>query len=76
MFVELNRGKSQKYLDQMKQNLAYISSNNSSTLPPGGSFESFAGSNLPNKRSFTGFYLHTVICLPCSMFVLFNSTTF
>ncbi|XP_028202218.1 heterogeneous nuclear ribonucleoprotein U-like protein 1 isoform X2 [Glycine soja] len=58
MFVELNRGESQKYLDQMKQNLAYISSNNSSTLPPGGSFESFAGSNLPNKRSLTGSGLH------------------
>ena len=31
MFVELNQGKSQKYLDLMNQNLAYISCNNSST---------------------------------------------
>lgn len=70
MFVELNQGKSQKYLDLMNQNLAYISCNNSSTWSPGGSFESFAGSTFQNKRSLTGFYLHAVICLPCSMFVI------
>ncbi|XP_014517726.2 heterogeneous nuclear ribonucleoprotein U-like protein 1 isoform X1 [Vigna radiata var. radiata] len=58
IFVELNQRESQKYLDQMKQNLACVSNNNRSTLPVGGCNESFAGSPLQNKRSLTGSGLH------------------
>ncbi|CAJ1961538.1 unnamed protein product [Sphenostylis stenocarpa] len=58
MFVELNRSESQKYLDKMKQNLAYISNNKSSTLSLVGCYESFAGSSSQNKRSSTGHGLH------------------
>jgi len=63
MFVELNRSESRKYLDQMKQNLAYVSNNNTSTSSLGGCYESFSGSPLQNKRSLTGFYIRAVICL-------------
>jgi len=63
MFEEMNQSESQKYLDQMKQNLACVSNNNRSTLPLGGCNESFVGSHLQNKRSLTGFYLEAVICL-------------
>ncbi|XP_068497042.1 uncharacterized protein [Phaseolus vulgaris] len=58
MFVELNRSESRKYLDQMKQNLAYVSNNNTSTSSLGGCYESFSGSPLQNKRSLTGSGLH------------------
>ena len=67
MFVELNRDESQKYLDQMKQDVASISRNNSSTLSCGGSFQSFAGSPLQNQGSSTGFiYLQLFFCLAVS----------
>ncbi|KAL2341957.1 hypothetical protein Fmac_009897 [Flemingia macrophylla] len=56
MFVELNRGKSQQYLDEMKQSIVRISDHNS--LSPGSSFGSFAGSAVRNKRSLTGSGLH------------------
>ncbi|XP_027931572.1 heterogeneous nuclear ribonucleoprotein U-like protein 1 isoform X3 [Vigna unguiculata] len=58
MFEEMNQSESQKYLDQMKQNLACVSNNNRSTLPLGGCNESFVGSHLQNKRSLTGSGLH------------------
>lgn len=61
MFVELNRGESQKYLDQMKQDLSSPSNNDPSTLSRGGSFPPSAGSGLQSQGCLTGFYLHAVL---------------
>ncbi|MED6130672.1 hypothetical protein PIB30_002785 [Stylosanthes scabra] len=55
MFVELNRDESQMYLDQMKQDLASVSENSSSTLQRSDSFHSPAGSPVQNQGSFTGY---------------------
>lgn len=53
MFVELDQNESQKYLDQMKQGCASLSSNNSSTSSRGGSFRSSSGSALQEQRRLT-----------------------
>lgn len=57
LFVELNRDKSQKYLDQMKQDTLSLSNNNLSTLAHRGSSHSSSVPALQNQRSSTGFYL-------------------
>ncbi|CAL0309423.1 unnamed protein product [Lupinus luteus] len=54
MFVELKQDESQKYLDQMKQDLASISNNNPSTFPCGGSSQSFAESHMQSQGCLTG----------------------
>ncbi|KAI4296621.1 hypothetical protein L6164_036567 [Bauhinia variegata] len=51
MYVELNRDESCKYLEQMKQDLASLSNNNSSMLPHGGCYRSLAGPPLQNQGS-------------------------
>ncbi|XP_028801068.1 heterogeneous nuclear ribonucleoprotein U-like protein 1 isoform X2 [Neltuma alba] len=53
IFVELNREDSQKYLDQMKQDIASMS-NKLSALPCGGSCQSSIRSPLQNSGSFGG----------------------
>lgn len=52
--MELNRDESQKYLDQMKQDLASMSNNKLSTLPGGGYAQTFAGSSFQNQGNFGG----------------------
>ncbi|KAK7246591.1 hypothetical protein RIF29_41460 [Crotalaria pallida] len=54
MFVDLNRDESQKYLNQMKQDLTPLSNNNS-TLSRG---KSLSGSHLPSQGSLTGSGIH------------------
>ncbi|KAK7302692.1 hypothetical protein RJT34_13587 [Clitoria ternatea] len=46
MFVELNQNETQKYLDQMKHDLATVSNNNSSALSCGGSFATSVSQNI------------------------------
>jgi hypothetical protein len=64
LFVELNHDESQKYLDQMKQDIPSLSNNNPLTLSCKGSSQYYAGSALQNQGNFTGFYLLTVVLIP------------
>ncbi|XP_058749845.1 uncharacterized protein LOC131622832 [Vicia villosa] len=58
LFVELNRGASQKYLDQMKQDTLPLSNNNPSTLSDRGSSQSSSKPALQNQGSSKGNGIH------------------
>ena len=68
IFVELNREESQKYLDQMKQDLVSVSKDDTSTLPCGDSFKSFPLSTLQTQGSLAG--------LPYIIFLTCNATVY
>jgi heterogeneous nuclear ribonucleoprotein U-like protein 1 len=68
VFVELNRDESQKYLDQMKQDIPSLSKNNPPTFSWKGSSQYYTGSALQNQGNFTGFYLLTVVLILCFLF--------
>ncbi|WJX26529.1 hypothetical protein P8452_15440 [Trifolium repens] len=58
LFVELNHDESQKYLDQMKQDIPSLSNNNPLTLSCKGSSQYYAGSALQNQGNLTGSDTH------------------
>ncbi|PNY09321.1 hypothetical protein L195_g005868 [Trifolium pratense] len=58
LFVELNRDESQKYLDQMKQDIPFLSNNSPHTLSCKGSSQYSAGSALQNQGNLTGSDIH------------------
>ncbi|XP_058749782.1 uncharacterized protein LOC131622757 [Vicia villosa] len=58
LFIELNRDASQKYLDQMKQDILSSSYNSPLTLSLRGSSHSSSGPTLQNQRNSTGSGIH------------------
>ncbi|XP_058749807.1 uncharacterized protein LOC131622786 isoform X1 [Vicia villosa] len=58
LFIELDRDTSQKYLDQMKQDILSPSYNNPLALSLRGSSQSSSGPALQNQRSSTGSGIH------------------